>query len=344
MDFYARVARPILFRMDANLSHRLARPVMQSPTLCRLLSSTSRADPRLEVRLGDFALRGPIGLAPGFDKYGELTAGLSRLGFDYLVPGTIMADPEPNLPGRTLVRLPRERALINCMGLPSKGVEYSARELERRGSAVPLVCSIGARDIAGFLRSHALVEPLAGAVELNVQCHNEDPGAFDDPSALDELLSAVVAQKRKPLFLRVNAYHGDEEREKRMQMAARAFALGVDGFSAVGTFLTRTDVRLSRGRGTVTGRPLRDFTAKAVTDIWNVTDGKAIIRARGGIATGDDAYFAIIAGASTVEVFTAFVYDGWKIVPRIKREAPREDGAERDLVAGRAARASTALA
>ena len=320
MDLYAHLVRPFLFRMEPDVSHRLARPVLQSPFLCSLLSERSRTDPRLETRIGDLALRGPVGLAPGFDKYGELTAGSSRLGFDYLVPGTIMADPEPDLPGRTLIRLPLERALINCMGLPSKGVEHSAHEIERRGSAVPLVCSIGARDIDGFLRCHALIEPLSGAVELNVQCHNEDPGPFDDPSALDELLSAVVAQKRKPLFLRVNAYHDEEERDKRLQMTARAFSLGVDGFSAVGTFLSRTDKRLSRGRGTVTGEPLREFTLKAVNDVWNVTGGQAIIRARGGIATGGDAYRAIAAGASTVEVFTAFVFGGWKIADKIRRE------------------------
>jgi dihydroorotate dehydrogenase len=320
VSLYTRVARPLLFRVPPEAAHHLAHPVLRSARLCRTLAGGAEDDPRLAVRLGDFTVRTPVGLAPGFDKYGELTAGMSRLGFGYLVPGTIMADPQGDAPRPRLARIPDERALINCMGLPSRGADYSAGRIERNGSAVPLIVSIGARDVAGFLRAHARLEPLAAAIELNVQCHNEESGTFDDLARFEELIEAVASQKSKPLFLKVNAYHGEAEREARMEMVARAADLGVDGFSAVGTFVTRRDERMSLGEGVVTGAPLREHTIRAIGAIREATGGRSIIRARGGIATGADAFRAIAAGASTVEVFTSFVYEGWGIASRINAE------------------------
>jgi dihydroorotate dehydrogenase len=320
MDAYARLLRPALFCLQPQAAHRVTRPALRSASVCRRLAGEVEDEPRLRVGVGELHLPGPLGLAPGFDKYGELTAGLSRLGFDYLVPGTIMADAEPDLRGRGIVRLPKERALVNCLALPSKGVEHSARELERNGSAVPLVISVGARDLNGFRRAHARLEPFAAAIELNLQCHNEGVGPFDRLDAAEELLAAILEQRHKPLFLRINAARTSEERDARLQLADRAFELGVDGFSAVGTREVREDARLVRGRGTLTGEPLRDWTLEAIRDLRDVTGGQAIIRARGGISTGEDAYRALAAGATCVEVFTAFVYRGWGVARAIKRE------------------------
>jgi dihydroorotate dehydrogenase len=317
MDLYRRVLRPLLFRLEPEASHRLARPVLRSATLCRLLAGDPIRDPRLEVRIGDFVVANPVGLAPGFDKYGELTAGLSRLGFGYLVPGTVMAEPQGDAPRPRLLRLPEEEALLNCIKLPSKGADYSADQIVRGRSAVPLLISIGANDIDGFVRAHARMEPLAGAIELNVECHNDEDGPFSDLGVFEELVRTLAARKTKPLFLKVNAHHGEAERRQRMAMVERGFALGLDGFSAVGTFLMREDRRLSLGRGVVSGRPLLPWTLQAIRDIREVTGGEAAIRARGGIFSGDDAFEAIAAGADTVEVYTGFVYQGWEIVRRI---------------------------
>ena len=321
MDVYSRVVRPALFCLGPQTAHRVARPLLRRAWACGLLAGEEVGiDPRLRVAVGELDLPGPIGLAPGFDKYGELTAGLSRLGFDYLVPGTVMADPEQDLRGCGIVRLPEEQALVNCLGLPSKGVEHSARELERNGSVVPLVISVGARDLDGFRRAHARLEPLAAATELNVRCHNEETGAFDRLEEIEELLAAILEQRRKPLFLRINAARSDEERDAQLQLAGRAFELGIDGFSAVGTRLVREDRRLVHGRGTMTGPPLLECTLEAIGDLHEVSGGKTIIRARGGISTGEDAYRAIAAGAACVELFTAFVYRGFGVAHAIKRE------------------------
>jgi dihydroorotate dehydrogenase len=317
---YERVLKPLLFRMDPEAAHHLAAPVLRSAGVCRAIAGAPVRDPRLAVHLGGFTAASPVGLAPGFDKHGELTRGMSRLGFGHLVVGTVMATPQGDAPTPRVRRLPERRALINCMGLPSHGPEHAADRITRGRSAVPLVVSIGASDIDGFLSAHARLEPLAAAIELNLQCHNEGAGPFEDLARVEELVARIASRKRKALFLKVNAYHGDEERRRRMEMVARTFALGVDGFSALGTSLVEADDRLSLGRGVVTGEPLLPRTLEAIRDIYEVTGDRAIIRARGGISTGEDAFRAIAAGATTVEVFTGFVYQGWGIARRITTE------------------------
>lgn len=319
-DLYGSLMRPLLFRLSPDKAHHLAGIALRSKIVGRILGGRPEHHHNLEVINGPLRLPGPIGLAPGFDKFGEFTSGASRLGFDYLVPGTIMAERASEPTRRSVARIPAEKALINCQGRPSKGADYSAASLQRGNSAVPLIASIGAEDIPGFLACHSTIEPQVSAVELNLQCHNQGPGLFSDPVALDELLSEITKRKKKPLFVRVNAYSTDAEWQDRLRIIEQAFGKGVEGFSAVGTAVRQSDSRLYGGRGVVTGAPIRNFTIRAIRDVWAATDGQAIIRARGGMFTGQDAFDAIAAGATSVEVFTSFVYRGWSVARKMKRE------------------------
>jgi dihydroorotate dehydrogenase (fumarate)/dihydroorotate dehydrogenase len=310
----------MLFRISPDKAHHLAAIALRRRLAGQILGGKRIHYPNLEVINGPIRLPGPIGLAPGFDKFGEFTAGASRLGFDYLVPGTIMAEKTSEPTRGSIARIPDQRALINCQGRPSKGAPYSAASLQRGKSAVPLIASIGSQDIPGFLACHATIEPQVAAVELNLQCHNEGPGLFADPGALTELLNELMGRKNKPLFVRINAYSTQDERQARLALVERALSSGVEGFSAVGTAVRQADSRLYQGRGVVTGAPIREFTLSAIRDLWAATGGQAIIRARGGIFSGKDAFDAIAAGATTVEVFTAFVYRGWSVARKIRQE------------------------
>ncbi|WP_324274896.1 alpha-hydroxy-acid oxidizing protein [Blastococcus brunescens] len=319
-NFYESVLRPTLFRFDPELTHAAASKALRLRSVGRALGGVTRSDPRLKVSVGSLELPGPIGLAPGFDKYGDLINGTSRLGFDYLVPGTIMARPQPSHRRRELARLVDERALINCQGLPSNGTEYSARRIEQSRSPVPLIISIGAHDKDGFVQGLSRMEPLATAVELNVQCHNEEKGPLSEAGAMADLLTTVIGLAHKPIFLKINGYQSEADRKQRLGLVEYAYSIGIRGFSATGTAMTRRDRRLAAGHGTVTGPPIREYTLRAIRDIWDITEGKAMIRARGGISTGADVYNAIAAGAASVEVFTSFVYRGWSVARALRTE------------------------
>ncbi len=321
MNLYKSLVRPLFFRLDPETAHQLSAPILASAAACRLLAGPPVRDPRLAVQLGSLHLASPVGLAPGFDKHADLLAGLSRLGFGYLVPGTVMPEPRAGNPRTRIVRLPEQEAMLNCMGLPSKGFHHYAGRLARRGSAVPVVASIGAPDLAGFVRGFELLQPLADAVEVNLKCNNnrDDPGENAHADGFERIVAELAKRKTKPLFVKINNYDSEAERQERLDVVERAVYYGADGFSTPSTWRGK-DARLSIGEGNWSGRPLFERTLRTIRDIAEATHGRAAIRARGGIFTGAEAFAAIAAGATTVELLTAFVYEGWSLPNRINRE------------------------
>ncbi len=320
-NLYKSLLRPLLFRLEPEMAHAFSKPVLRNAALGRLLGGGPVVDPRLEVSLAGIRLPNPVGVAPGFDKHAELTAGMSQLGFGYLVPGTVMPEPRAGNPRTRIVRIPEQEAMLNCMGLPSKGLEYYATQLSRRQSAVPVIASIGAPDLEGFLLGFERLQPLADAVEVNLRCNNnqDDDGCYLRADSFERIIAELAKHKRKPLFVKINNYDTEAERQERLDVVERAFFYGADGFSTSSTWRGR-DARLSIGEGNWSGRPLFERTLRAIHDIREATGGRAAIRAKGGIFSGAEAFAAIAAGATTVELLTAFIYEGWGVARTINTE------------------------
>jgi dihydroorotate dehydrogenase len=324
-DLYRDIVRPALFRLDPETAHRLAKPILGSNRASRWLGSGPVADPRLATALGDLRLANPVGLAPGFDKNAEMVDGLSRLGFGYLTLGTVLPDRRRGNPRPRIVRRPAQRAMVNSMGLPSHGLEAFARQLERRatgsGSRVPIIASIGALDEDGYLRVLCRVQPLVDAVEINLRCNNnvDDRGDFLQPDVFERLLRRVMAERRVPVHLKVTEWNDEAEHRDRIEIVERSLALGVEGFST-SSVLREDDAGLSMHRGNLTGAPLLERTIAAVRELREIVSDRAAIRARGGIFSGTDALRALQAGATTVELFTAFIYNGWNVARRINQQ------------------------
>jgi dihydroorotate dehydrogenase (fumarate)/dihydroorotate dehydrogenase len=324
-DLYRDIVRPALFRLDPETAHRLAKPILGSNRASRWLGSGPVADPRLATALGDLRLANPVGLAPGFDKNAEMVDGLSRLGFGYLTLGTVLPDRRRGNPRPRIVRRPAQRAMVNSMGLPSHGLEAFARQLERRatgsGPRVPIIASIGALDEDGYLRVLCRVQPLVDAVEINLRCNNnvDDRGDFLQPDVFERLLRRVMAARRVPVHLKVTEWNDEAEHRDRIEIVERSLALGVEGFST-SSVLREDDAGLSMHRGNLTGAPLLERTIAAVRELREIVGDRAAIRARGGIFSGTDALRALQAGATTVELFTAFIYNGWNVARRINQQ------------------------
>jgi dihydroorotate dehydrogenase (fumarate)/dihydroorotate dehydrogenase len=324
-DLYRDIVRPALFRLDPETAHRLAKPILGSNRASRWLGSGPVADPRLATALGDLRLANPVGLAPGFDKNAEMVDGLSRLGFGYLTLGTVLPDRRRGNPRPRIVRRPAQRAMVNSMGLPSHGLEAFARQLARRatgsGPRVPIIASIGALDEDGYLRVLCRVQPLVDAVEINLRCNNnvDDRGDFLQPDVFERLLRRVMAERRVPVHLKVTEWNDEAEHRDRIEIVERSLALGVEGFST-SSVLREDDAGLSIHRGNLTGAPLLERTIAAVRELREIVADRAAIRARGGIFSGTDALRALKAGATTVELFTAFIYNGWNVARRINQQ------------------------
>lgn len=321
MDSYARLVRPLLFRLDPERAHDLARALLRSAWIGRLLGGRPTPDPRLAVRLGSLRFPNPVGLAPGFDKDALLTAGMSRLGFGYLVAGTVMPRPRPGNPRPRMLRREADQAIVNCMGLPSRGLEPCAEALARRRSQVPVVASFGAPDDDGLLKSFQRLQPLADALEVNQRCANnpDDAGGLQEAAAFEPLLKFMAERKTRPLRVKLDSYVDERQRAQRLTMLELLIAYGIDG-AALPTNHLVPEPGLSRGCGNIAGGPLLERTLDYVRLAREASNGRIAIHARGGIFTGAQAFEAIAAGASTVEIYSAFIYRGWEAAKLINLE------------------------
>jgi dihydroorotate dehydrogenase len=332
MEIYRGVVRPILFLFPPEDAQRVAKKWLSAPGLWGWTGDRFRVDDdRLRVRIGTLELPNPIGLAAGFDKDAELLPALAHFGFGYLIPGSIMPKRTRDNPRPRLVRLVEEEGIINCVSLPSVGVgnvrDRLAAYADLRRSDPrrfpPIVANInGFSEPEEWIRSHALLEPLVDAIEMSSLCPNLDykGPTMHEPDRFAGLLRALGRQKHKPLFVKLRNYWNEEERENRMELARVAADSGVvDGLTMSGMISVPT-ARLSQGRGGLSGPRILPNAIRNVRELYGATGGRLAIKALGGISSGADAFAAIAAGASTVELYTSFVYQGPGVVRRIAIE------------------------
>jgi dihydroorotate dehydrogenase len=323
MDAYKSLVRPLLFRLDPETAHNLAGRVLRHPCLSSVFArqSLSVQDRRLQVDLGRLRLSNPVGLGAGFDKDCEMADSLQRLGFGYIVVGSVMCRARAGNPRPRMIRDLKGEGLFSCMGLPSKGLDYAVMQLkQRKGGNVPLIINFNAEDFAEYLRCTEMLQSLGDAIEISLFCPNRvaDEGDFLDPRQARTLLEEVAKRTDKPVFVKVPGYISEDERQKRLDLIGTLIDCRVEGITVTPKTLVKQNA-LSVGQGTLTGRPAFGQMLKIVRDVFEVTNGKCPIKAAGGIFSGEDAFEAIAAGATTVEMVTGFGFEGWHIARNINQ-------------------------
>jgi len=315
MGLYRAVVHPALFALPPETAHRLVIRLLGLPLPWERIGGAVR-DPVLETELCGIRLANPIGLAAGFDKACERLDALGRLGFGYVVGGTITRRPRLGNPRPRIVRSPTRLALVNAMGLPNPGAEAAARALARAPRTCPRLVSIADEAVEDAVAAHALLEPHVDGIELNASCPNVSWGRDRDNEAhLAALLAALGARRSKPLFVKLPPFRTDIEREVVLALARIAIEGGADGLVCSNTRPV-ADRRLAVGRGGLSGRVLLGDTLRIVSEVREATEGAVPITACGGVFTAEDALACLRAGATTVQVYTGLVYRG----PRLVRE------------------------
>ena len=342
-DTYRLLIRPALFMLDPETAQRGADLVLGQERLLRLLAPSLRvSDPRLRTDLAGLRLDNPIGLAAGYDKDCALLPSMAALGFGYVTGGTVTAEPRPGNPRPRVLRRPREGALVNALGFPSRGLEFAARRLERsrnRGVGAPVVVSVSGVTPEEIVRCHRRLEPLSDAVEINISSPNTAGlRLFQEPEALDGLLAEINHRRRGRLFVKLPPYGpyaaeapgGDADgadRDQVMHLVSVCVDRGVDGLTVANTRPV-LDTRLAVGTGGLSGRPLLQDTLRMVREIRTAAGDGMAVNGCGGIASGEDAWRALEAGATTVQLLTALVYRGPGVARRMNQELLRcMDGA-----------------
>ena len=303
--------RPLVFALEAEKAHRLTVAALKL-----LPEGPAEPDPVLGVRVAGLDFPNPIGLAAGFDKDAEVFGQILRLGFGFTEVGTLTPRPQAGNKRPRLFRLAEDEAVINRMGFNNKGQEAARARLERRKRGGIVGINIGANKdsvdrIADYADGARAMAPLADYLTVNISSPNT-PGlrALQDRAALDELLAAVMeARGDTPIFLKVAP---DLEPADIDDIAAVAMERKLDALIVANTTISRPPLksRFREEAGGLSGAPLKALALQRLRDFRSATGGALPLIAAGGIASGEDAFARIRAGASLVQLYSALVYAG----------------------------------
>src|SRR5438132_5430211 len=189
MDWYSAVGRRLFFALPPEASHDLAFAILGLPLPWERIAGSRPADPRLQADVAGMQLASPIGLAAGFDKRCARLDSLGRLGFGYVVGGTVTSKARRGSPKPRIVRYPPRRSFANAMGLPNPGPDVAARNLSTGLRASPRWVSVADEPLRDALVTFGWVEPFADAIELNASCPNVSWGRDrDDEAHIGELV------------------------------------------------------------------------------------------------------------------------------------------------------------
>lgn len=322
MNWYQALIRPLLFRLSPDVAHDLAQVTLRRRTPWKVVGPRPRVrDPRLARDLAGMALDNPVGLAPGFDKNGLLVPSLDRLGFGYIVVGSVTTHPRQGHPRPRMARYPDKQALGNNLGLPSQGLDAVVKNLsslpKRRTKLIVSVTGFTAEEL---IDAASAVEPLADAVELGLVCPNTtETERMAELEVFTTVIEKVTSNKSKPIFVRLPPHHDEGDWRRARALLDICMQTGIEGVSTNGRQRI-ADPRLPTGSGSISGRPTFANALRIVSDVADYSSGSLAIRASGGIFTGQDAARMLAAGATTVEVYTALVYRGPSVSTLINQE------------------------
>ncbi|MCQ9184006.1 quinone-dependent dihydroorotate dehydrogenase [Streptomyces sp. IBSBF 2953] len=322
-------------RMDPEQAHHLAfrwiRLAVRVPVL-RTFVAAALAPRYEELRTEAFGLRmhGPFGLAAGFDKNAIAIDGMAMLGFDHVEIGTVTGEPQPGNPKRRLFRLVKDRALINRMGFNNEGsLAVAARLASRTPVFKPVVgVNIGKTKVVpeeeavgDYVKSAERLAPYADYLVVNVSSPNT-PGLrnLQATEALRPLLSAVreaadrvVRTRRVPLLVKIAPDLADEDVDA---VADLAVELGLDGIIATNTTVAREGLGLTsdparvKETGGLSGAPLKARSLEVLRRLYARVGDRITLVGVGGVEDAEDAWQRILAGATLVQGYSAFVYEG----------------------------------
>jgi dihydroorotate dehydrogenase len=290
-------------------------------------------EPSLSQELWGITFRNPVGLAAGFDKSAKGIDALAMLGFGSIEIGTMTPRSQSGNPKPRLFRLPEDKALINRMGFNNRGATSAASRIKRRKENVVIGGNIGKnKETPMEMAQHdyeMCFEHLFTSVDyfvVNVSSPNT-PGlrGLQDREPLTKLLYKLIELnvakgKGKPILLKIAPDLTDGQLDDIIDIVRET---GIHGIVATNTTVSReglhTPARQVKGMGDggLSGLPLRERSTQVVKYIHERSGGRIPIIAVGGIFTAEDALEKLNAGASLVQVYTGFIYEGPSIVKKI---------------------------
>jgi len=337
-QIYQSGLRPLLFALDPELAHSLAiatvKTVGNSPALQSVVSRLLKYEnPRLTQTVMGINFPNPIGLAAGFDKNAIAIGGWASFGFGFAEVGSITCHGQSGNPQPRLFRLPQDEAIINRMGFNNIGAEAVAESLRAYTQThqligIPLGINLGKSKITplaeakdDYVSSFKLLKDFGAYFVINVSSPNtvglRDLQAVD---TLEEILLTLQAEnlEHKPLLVKIAPDLNDQDIQAIVQMCMQN---QVAGIIATNTTIARQNLQspesLISQMGGLSGQPVKKRSLEVIKLIHQISQGKITIIGVGGIASAEDAWAKIMAGASLLQLYTGLVYQGLPIVKYI---------------------------
>lgn len=338
MSFYHSIVRPILFSLPAESAHEFALKSLRRSPIRAWLKQPNRFPQFGELNRFGLRFPNPVGLAAGFDKNGTAARALADLGFGFIEVGTVTSEPQPGNPKPRLFRLPRDRALINRLGFNNCGAQQLARNVEGQRPDCVLGINIGKSRrvpieaaIPDYLATFETIYHVADYVAVNVSSPNTpNLRELQRAEPLEDLLRALRTRNdelaaaagisSKPLLLKIAPDLSEGEIESVIDVAGRT---SISGVIATNTTVRRDGLLTASpevegyGDGGLSGLPLQRRSNEVISFIYQLTGGRLPIVGVGGVFSAEDAWQKICAGASLVQLYTGFIYEGPGVVRRI---------------------------
>jgi dihydroorotate dehydrogenase len=338
---YKFFIRKILFLFPPELIHHLIVFSLKIPLVSKILKLVyDYQHPSLTREVCGLTFRNPVGLAAGFDKDAEISEQLADLGFGFIEVGTVTPQGQSGNPKPRVFRLKPDEALINRMGFNNQGVDAVVTRLKKRPANVLIAGNIGKNKLTPnddavndyeicFTELYNVVDFFV----INVSSPNTpNLRELQDKEPLLRLLShlKLISQQNepsKPLFLKIAPDLNDQQLREITDIIKE---VGIDGIVATNTTLSRENLRTSAdllkkiGEGGLSGRPLRNRSTEIIRFLRQQLGGEVPIIGVGGIHSPQDALEKLQAGATLLELYTGFIYEGPALVKRINKALVKE--------------------
>lgn len=339
-DMYKHILKPILFRFNPETAHNLTfsglafiRHLPFARAIVRAIYK--RESKSLEREVFGINFPNPVGLAGGLDKNGEFYNDMANFGFGFVEIGSLTPKPQDGNPKPRCFRLPSDKAIINRFGINNKGVRNAVEHLKKERPEVIVAANISKNassineDAAkDYEQSFALLYDFVDMFVVNVSCPNVvGLTALQDVSFLSDIVDRLLDLRMyydtfRPILLKVSP---DLPREQLDDIIDYCLRSGIDGIVAGNTTRSREGLGISEsriekiGNGGLSGAPLYRKNLELVKYISQKSQGRLPVIGVGGIMSGEQAREMLDAGASLVEIYTGFIYEGPGLVKKIIR-------------------------
>ncbi len=337
---YKPLIRPLLFRLQAEKAHhvtfRLAKVVFSIPGVKELNKKLYKANHQsLERNLFGLNFPNPVGLAAGFDKDAKMIDEFASLGFGFIEIGTLTPKPQSGNPQPRLFRLKQDGAIINRMGFNNEGLEAAIKKLKQRKSKIIVGGNIGKNKLTpnekAFRDYEICFEQLFEYVDyfvVNVSSPNTpNLRELQDKEPLTKLLKGLMEKNNKklnpkPILLKIAPDLSNTQLDDIITIVAET---KIAGIIATNTTIERSGLKTTAtavtalGNGGLSGRPLAKRSTEVIRYLADKSKKAFPIIGVGGIMSSEDALEKLDAGASLIQLYTGFIYEGPALIKRINK-------------------------